>query len=91
MNTLNAMIGCLERGGCTVVPGLPENQYQLTLLTSLIGGCVFGYATTIKPQGQPFDGNISPSSYSNAVECCLDLEFDVGTVYANNTTWLLYF
>ena len=51
INTLNTMIGCLERGGCVVVPGIPENQYQLTLLTSFVGGCIFGYATTIKPQG----------------------------------------
>ena len=51
LGVLDAMSTCLERGGCAVVPGLPSNQYQLTLITSLVGGVVFGFSTTIPPQG----------------------------------------
>ena len=51
LGVLDAMGTCLERGGCAVVPGLPYNQYQLTLITSLVGGTVFGFSTTIPPQG----------------------------------------
>lgn len=52
VNTVDTMIKCFDLGGCAVVPGLPENQYELTLITSLIGGCVFGFSTTLRPQGK---------------------------------------
>ena len=51
LNTVKAISDCLEKGGCAVVPGLPENQYQLTLITSVFGGFIFGYSTTIQNQG----------------------------------------
>ena len=35
---------CLDRGGCEVVPGLPKEQWSLTLATSLLGGLIAGIA-----------------------------------------------
>ena len=50
--TLDALADCLQRPqGCAVVPGLPGNQYQLTLITSVLGGFVAGYASRLKPEG----------------------------------------
>jgi hypothetical protein len=53
LSAVGAISSCLEQGGCAVVPGLPYNQYQLTLITSIIGGFIFGYSTTIRNQGVP--------------------------------------
>jgi hypothetical protein len=45
---------CLEQGGCLVVPGLPQEQWVLTLLTSLVGGLVFGFAGHPRREGEVF-------------------------------------
>ena len=41
---LEAVEICLERGGCQVVPGLPQEQWLLTLATSILGGLIVGFA-----------------------------------------------
>ena len=46
VDALSAVEGCLERGGCQVVPGLPREQWLLTLATSILGGLVVGFAAT---------------------------------------------
>lgn len=52
LNTIEALADCLERpGGCAVVPGLPSDQYNLTLGTSILGGLVAGYASRLQPDG----------------------------------------
>lgn len=42
--SLEAVKGCLANGGCDVVPGLPQEQWILTLITSVVGGLVVGFA-----------------------------------------------
>jgi len=37
-------MGCLEKGGCQVVPGLPQEQWLLTFWTSILGGLIVGFA-----------------------------------------------
>jgi len=44
VDALNAVEICLERGGCQVVPGLPQEQWLLTLSTSILGGVIVGFA-----------------------------------------------
>ena len=44
LDALSAVEICLERGGCQVVPGLPLEQWLLTLSTSVLGGLVAGFA-----------------------------------------------
>ena len=39
---LGAVETCLERGGCQVVPGLPQEQWLLTLCSSILGGLIVG-------------------------------------------------
>ncbi|MFO7628676.1 MAG: TPM domain-containing protein [Prochlorococcaceae cyanobacterium] len=41
---LGAVETCLDRGGCQVVPGLPTEQWLLTLATSILGGLIVGFA-----------------------------------------------
>jgi hypothetical protein len=43
-DALAAVEGCLLRGGCQVVPGLPTEQWLLTLATSILGGLIVGFA-----------------------------------------------
>lgn len=49
---LGAITTCLDRGGCQVVPGLPREQWLLTLGTSIIGGVVAGVAAFPRQKGQ---------------------------------------
>lgn len=52
LGTVGALSECLQRpGGCAVVPGIPSDQYTLTLITSLVGGVVFGYSLRLEPSG----------------------------------------
>lgn len=44
IDAINSVKICLERGGCTVVPGLPKEQYFWTLCTSILGGLVAGFS-----------------------------------------------
>jgi hypothetical protein len=42
----------LKEGGCRVVPGLPQEQWILTLMTSAIGGIICGFAAIPRKPGQ---------------------------------------
>jgi hypothetical protein len=44
LDSLHTVKGCLEIGGCQVVPGLPQEQWVLTLVTSMLGGLIVGFA-----------------------------------------------
>jgi hypothetical protein len=44
VDSLAAVETCLDRGGCQVVPGLPNEQWVLTLATSVLGGLIVGFA-----------------------------------------------
>jgi hypothetical protein len=44
LDSLHTVKGCLEIGGCQVVPGLPQEQWLLTLATSMLGGLIAGFA-----------------------------------------------
>ncbi|MBE9239793.1 TPM domain-containing protein [Synechocystis salina] len=51
---LNTVKGCLVKGGCNVVPGLPREQWILTLVTSIVGGLIFGFAAIPRSPNQTF-------------------------------------
>jgi len=44
LDSLHAVKGCLNIGGCQVVPGLPQEQWLLTFSTSILGGVIAGVA-----------------------------------------------
>ncbi|KAH7289406.1 hypothetical protein KP509_30G000100 [Ceratopteris richardii] len=53
VSTVGAIRECLHRPeGCKNVPGLTSDLYFLTLATSIAGGCVFGFAARLPPQGR---------------------------------------
>ncbi|MBE9175253.1 TPM domain-containing protein [Synechocystis salina LEGE 06155] len=51
---LDTVKGCLVKGGCNVVPGLPREQWILTLVTSIVGGLIFGFAAIPRSPNQTF-------------------------------------
>jgi hypothetical protein len=52
VDALAAVEICLERGGCQVVPGLPTEQWVLTLATSILGGLIVGFAAYPRQEGR---------------------------------------
>jgi TPM domain len=54
LDSLNTVKGCLAKGGCIVVPGLPQEQWLLTLSTSILGGIICGFAAYPRKPGQTF-------------------------------------
>jgi hypothetical protein len=51
-DALHAVKGCLNMGGCQVVPGLPQEQWLLTLSTSVLGGLIVGFAAYPREEGR---------------------------------------
>jgi len=54
LQALDAVKGCLLKGGCQVVPGLPREQWILTLITSAVGGIICGFAAQPRSEKQAF-------------------------------------
>jgi hypothetical protein len=54
LSSVNTIMTCLEQNGCLVVPGLPQEQWLLTLMTSILGGLVFGFAGHPRKEGEVF-------------------------------------
>src|SRR4028119_1266207 len=54
VESLNTIKTCLRQGGCQVVPGLPREQWILTLITSVLGGVICGFAAIPRKEGQLF-------------------------------------
>jgi hypothetical protein len=52
VEALEAVKGCLLQNGCNVVPGLPQEQWILTLISSIIGGIILGVAVIPRKEGQ---------------------------------------
>lgn len=87
--SLETVKGCLLKGGCLVVPGLPKEQWILTLITSVVGGVVFGLAAIPRKENQVFAWQwvliISP------LWGILFLSFGVGPVVTRTSDWLPLF
>lgn len=52
LESLESIKTCLRQGGCNVVPGLPREQWVLTLITSVLGGIICGFAAHPRKPGQ---------------------------------------
>lgn len=52
LSALGSIKTCLAQNGCSVVPGLPREQWILTLITSIIGGVVCGFAAQPRQPNQ---------------------------------------
>jgi hypothetical protein len=54
LQTISTLEYCLRQNGCSVVPGLPQEQWILTLVSSIVGGIVCGFAAHPRKAGQAF-------------------------------------
>lgn len=87
--SLATVEGCLLKGGCRVVPGLPQEQWILTLITSCVGGVILGLAVTPRKPNQLVAWQwgliISP------LWGILFIAFGIGPVITRTTEWLPLF
>ncbi|MGL5876141.1 MAG: TPM domain-containing protein [Xenococcaceae cyanobacterium] len=85
-DALDTVKECLLKGGCNVVPGLPREQWILTLISSVVGGVIFGLAAIPRKEGQSFAWQwaliISP------LWGILFIAFGVGPVISRTNDWL---
>lgn len=49
---LDTVKGCLLQEGCNVVPGLPQEQWIFTLVSSILGGIILGATIIPRQEGQ---------------------------------------
>lgn len=54
LQSLDSIKVCLRQGGCNVVPGLPREQWLFTLMTSIVGGIICGFAGHPRKPSQAF-------------------------------------
>ncbi len=89
VTAMDTVRNCLADGGCLVVPGLPREQWILTLITSTVGGVIFGIAGLPRKEGQVFAWQwvliISP------LWGILFLAFGMGPVLTRTSDWLPIF
>lgn len=86
IDALESVEGCLRQGGCRVVPGLPREQWILTLITSVIGGVVFGFAAQPRQAGQSFAWQWA--LIFSPLWGILFIAFGLGPVISRTTDWL---
>ena len=86
IQSLESIKTCLRQGGCQVVPGLPREQWILTLITSVIGGVICGFAAQPCKADQPFSWQwvliFSP------LWGILFIAFGIGPVVSRTSDWL---
>jgi TPM domain len=85
MGALESVKTCLRQGGCQVVPGLPREQWILTLISSILGGVICGFAA------QPRDGKIFSWQWAlifSPLWGILFVAFGIGPVVTRTSEWV---
>ncbi|MBD2250380.1 TPM domain-containing protein [Nostoc parmelioides] len=86
LQALDSVKGCLLKGGCNVVPGLPREQWILTLITSVIGGIICGFAGQPRKEGQIFAWQWA--LIFSPLWGILFIAFGIGPVVTRTSDWL---
>ncbi|MEH2243154.1 TPM domain-containing protein [Nostoc sp.] len=86
LQALESVKGCLLKGGCNVVPGLPREQWILTLITSVIGGVICGFAAQPREKGQVFAWQWA--LIFSPLWGILFIAFGIGPVVTRTSDWL---
>jgi hypothetical protein len=86
IGALESIETCLRQGGCNVVPGLPKEQWILTLITSVLGGIIFGFAAQPRQPGQPFAWQWA--LIFSPLWGILFIAFGLGPVVSRTSDWL---
>ncbi|MBW4666710.1 MAG: TPM domain-containing protein [Cyanomargarita calcarea GSE-NOS-MK-12-04C] len=86
LQTLETVKGCLLKGGCNVVPGLPKEQWVLTLISSLVGGVICGFAAQPRTEGQVLAWQWA--LIFSPLWGILFIAFGIGPVVTRTSEWL---
>ena len=89
VNCLRTLQTCLLNGGCNVVPGLPREQWILTLITSVLGGLVCGLAASPREEGQVVAWQWA--LIFSPLWGILFIAFGIGPVITRTSDWLPLF
>lgn len=86
LGAIESLENCLRQGGCQVVPGLPREQWILTLITSVVGGAVFGFAAQPREAGKAFSWQWA--LIFSPLWGILFIAFGIGPVVTRTADWL---
>ncbi len=86
LQSLGSIKTCLSQGGCRVVPGLPREQWILTLITSVLGGIICGFAAQPRRKGQVFAWQWA--LIFSPLWGILFIAFGIGPVVTRTSDWL---
>lgn len=86
ISALDSIKTCLAQGGCNVVPGLPREQWILTLITSVVGGVICGFAAHPRKPGQVFAWQWA--LIFSPLWGILFIAFGIGPVVTRTSEWL---
>ncbi len=89
VQALDTVKSCLRQGGCNVVPGLPREQWILTLITSAVGGVILGLAAIPRKKGQVFAWQWA--LIMSPLWGILFIAFGIGPVITRTSDWLPLF
>ncbi|MGB3510971.1 MAG: TPM domain-containing protein [Microcoleaceae cyanobacterium] len=89
IQSLESIETCLRRGGCQAVPGLPQEQWILTLITSVLGGVICGFAGQPRKPDQPFSWQWA--LIFSPLWGILFIAFGIGPVVTRTSDWLPLF
>lgn len=86
LQSLQSVETCLRQGGCKVVPGLPREQWILTMICSALGGVVMGFAGKPRSSTQVFSWQWA--LMFSPLWGILFVAFGVGPVVTRTAEWL---
>ena len=86
LSAIDAITTCLDQDGCAVVPGIPQEQWILTLITSIVGGVVFGFAGHPRKEGEIFAWKWA--LIFTPLWGMLFISFGLGPVLTRTSEWL---
>ncbi|NEO25903.1 MAG: TPM domain-containing protein [Kamptonema sp. SIO4C4] len=87
--SIDTVSQCLKDGGCNVVPGLPREQWILTLITSILGGVICGLAAIPRKAGQVVAWQWA--LIFSPLWGILFIAFGIGPVVSRTADWLPLF
>lgn len=89
LQALASIENCLQKGGCQAVPGLPREQWILTLVTSILGGIICGFAARPRHEGQLIAWQWA--LIFSPLWGMLFISFGIGPVVSRTSDWLPLF
>ncbi len=86
VSALESIEYCIRQNGCSAVPGLPREQWILTLITSILGGVICGFAAQPREEGQAIAWQWA--LIFSPLWGILFLAFGIGPIVTRTSDWL---